>query len=167
MTRYDDDDFSRRIPGKLIACSFVAAMVADFIPFSGSLYWLPEFTALVLMYWLINRPRHIGIGTAFGVGLLADIGRVAPLGGHSLAYSICAYLILTNHRQFGVQNYGFQAVVVLLALFCNEAVLTLIRWLAERRLPDWTVLLAPAIGALLWPLLNKIMLAAINAKRFR
>ena len=119
----------------------------------------------MLIYWLINRPQNVNIGVAFMVGLFVDIGTAAPLGGHSLAYSISAYLIISNHRQFGVQNYGFQAVVVLLALLCNETVLMAVRWLMQQRFAGWTVFAAAPVGALLWPILNKIMLFAINSQR--
>lgn len=122
------EDSYHRLPNKLIFGSFVLAMILDFIPFSGSLYWLPEFTALILIYWLINRPQSVNIGVAFFVGLLVDIGTVSPLGAHSLAYMISAYLIIANHHQFVMFNYGFQTVLVLLALLGNELILVGIRF---------------------------------------
>lgn len=159
------DDFYNRLPKKLIIFSFVLAMVIDFIPFSGSLYWLPEFTALILIYWLINRPKYVNIGTAFTIGLLVDIGTVSSLGAHSLAYMISGYLIIVNHRQFVMQNYGFQTVVVLMALLCNELILITIRFITEQRFSGWLIFLAPILGALIWPILNKMMHALIQNKR--
>ena len=64
-----------KIQKRLIYISFLLAILIDFIPLSGSLFhWLPEFTALMLMYWIINRPQNVDIGTAFILGLLMDIG---------------------------------------------------------------------------------------------
>ena len=55
-----------KIQKRLIYISFLLAILIDFIPLSGSLFhWLPEFTALMLMYWIINRPQNVDIGTAF------------------------------------------------------------------------------------------------------
>lgn len=159
------EDFYNRLPKKLIVFSFVLAMVIDFIPFSGSLYWLPEFTALILIYWLINRPKYVNIGTAFVIGLLVDIGTVSALGAHSLAYVISGYLIIANHRQFVMQNYGFQTVLVLLALLCNELILMTIRLITEQRFSGWLIFAAPVLGALIWPILNKIMHSFIQNKR--
>ena len=81
-----NENFYSRIPLKLIIISFIVPLILDFIPFSGSIfYWLPEFTALMLYYWLINRPQNVGIGTAFVLGLLVDSGTASPLGEHALA----------------------------------------------------------------------------------
>lgn len=159
------EDSYNRLPNKLIFFSFVLAMILDFIPFSGSLYWLPEFTALILIYWLINRPQSVNIGMAFLVGLLVDIGTVSPLGAHSLAYMISGYLIIANHRQFVMFNYGFQTVLVLLALLSNELILMAIRFLNEQRFSGWLIFLAPVLGAIIWPILNKIMHALIQNKK--
>lgn len=167
MSGYHYDDFYGEIPKKTVFFSFAAAMVLDFIPFSVKLLWLPEFTALMVIYWLINCPRQVNLGTAFFVGLLTDIGTVSLLGSHSLAYTLSAYVIVSNHRQFGMQNYGFQAVVVLLALVGNEAILAAIRFIVEQRFIGWEIFTAPFTGALLWPLLNKLMLYIINYKRLR
>lgn len=163
MNQYED--FYNRAPTKLILLSFIVAMVVDFIPFSGSLYWLPELTALTLIYWLIHRPNNISIGTAFLVGLLMDIGTLSALGAHSLAYMLSGYMIILNHRQFVMRNYGFQAALVWFALACNELILALIRFMAEQRFSGWLILLAPCLGALLWPMLNKLMLSLMNLRR--
>ena len=41
----------------------------------------PDFLALVLLYWCIQEPRYVGVGIAWVVGLLMDVGdatRVRP-----------------------------------------------------------------------------------------
>ena len=78
----DFEDFHNRISKRLIAATFAVAMLLDFMPFSSDgFFWLPEFTALMLLYWAINRPQSVGVGTAFVVGMLTDIGTAAPLVG--------------------------------------------------------------------------------------
>ena len=158
----DSENFDNKIPKKLIYLSFVIGILVDFIPFSGSLfYWFPEFSALLLMYWLINRPQNISVGSAFILGLLIDIGTAAPLGEHALAYIFSAYLIIYNRRQIVLYNYGIQAIVVFTALMCNEVILNLVRLKFTHHFNGWTTFLAPLIGALLWPLLNKIMVSIL------
>ncbi|MCG7659685.1 rod shape-determining protein MreD [Neisseriaceae bacterium CCUG 44465] len=159
----ESETFYHKIPKKLIYISFILAILVDFIPLSGSLfYWLPEFTALILMYWAINRPQNVGIGTAFILGLLIDIGIAAPLGEHALAYIFSLYLVIHNRRQIVLYNYGIQAIVVFAALMCSEIILTLIRLHFTHHFNGWTTFLAPFVGALLWPLLNKIMVSILN-----
>lgn len=157
-----------RIPLRLIYISFLIVMMLDFIPFSGSLfYWLPEFTAMMLYYWLINRPQSVGIGTAFVLGLLLDIGTASPLGQHALAYIVSAYLIIHYRRQLAIQNYGLQAVMVAVALFLSELILVGIRLRVDQRFVGWLTFLSPFIGALLWPMLNKIMVSILNFRYLR
>ena len=140
-----------KIQKRLIYISFLLAILIDFIPLSGSLFhWLPEFTALMLMYWIINRPQNV------------DIGTNASLGGHALAYVIAAYIVIQNRRQIVLYHYGVQAVVIFAALLCSEMILTVVRWRYTHHFYGWTVFLSPVVGALQWPLLNKIMVSLLN-----
>ncbi|QMT33153.1 rod shape-determining protein MreD [Conchiformibius steedae DSM 2580] len=157
------DDFS--IPFKPIFWSFVLCMVLDFIPLGEPFFWLPEFTALLLVYWLVHAPQRIGLFSAFLVGLLMDIGTVAPLGSHALAYCLSSFVMMRHRRQFSMQNYGFQALAVVLVLAANEVVLAAVRWVMEQRFAGWQIFAAPLTAALMWPLLNKIMLYFTNYKR--
>ncbi|MDK4680332.1 rod shape-determining protein MreD [Kingella negevensis] len=164
----ESEAFYNKIPKKLIYISFFLAFFVDFIPLSGSLFfWLPEFTALILMYWIINRPQNVGIGTAFILGLLLDIGTSAPLGEHALAYIFSAYIIVHNRRQIVLYNYGIQAIVVFTALMCNEMILSLIRWRVSHHFLGWLEFVAPFVGAWLWPLLNKVMVSILNFRYLR
>lgn len=164
----NDEPSYSRIPLRLIYISFAITMMLDFIPFSGSLfYWLPEFTAMMLYYWLIKRPQSVDIGTAFILGLLVDIGTAAPLGQHALAYIASAYLIIRNRRQLVIHNYGLQAVMVAVALMLSELILEGVRLRFDHRFSGWLTFLSPFIGAMLWPMLNKIMVSILNFRQLR
>lgn len=164
----DNDNFYSRVPLRLIYFSFALAMMLDFIPFSGNLfYWLPEFTAMMLYYWMINRPQSVDIGTAFVLGLLMDIGTASPLGQHALAYIFSAYLIVRSRRQIVLYNYGLQAVAVATALMVSELILVGVRLRIDHRFAGWLTFLSPFIGALLWPMLNKIMVTILNFRQLR
>ncbi|MDO4434541.1 MAG: rod shape-determining protein MreD [Alysiella sp.] len=164
----DNDNFYSRVPLRLIYISLLLAMLFDFIPFSGSLfYWLPEFSALMLYYWLINRPQNVDVGTAFLIGLLVDIGTAAPLGQHALAYILSAHVIIRYRRQIVLYNYGAQAVMVAGALMVAEIVLVLVRLRFDNRFSGWFTFISPFIGAFLWPLINKIMVSILNFRQLR
>ena len=47
----------------------------------------------------------------------------------------------------------------------NEVVLAAVRWVMEQRFAGWQIFAAPLTAALMWPLLNKIMLYFTNYKR--
>lgn len=160
-------DFYIRIPKKLIFISFIVALILDFIPISKTFAWLPDATLLVLIYWLANCPHYINLGAAFILGLLIDIGTTFSLGGHALSYILAAYIIIINHRQFGIQNYGFQAVLVLTAVTISELVLMIIHFIDNHRFIGWTALIAPLVGAVLWLPLTKLMNSLLHSQRFR
>ncbi len=164
----DFEEFHNRVPKRIIVSGFVLAMLLDFMPFPfETFFWLPEFTALVLLYWALYKPQSVGVGTAFIVGLLADIGTAAPLGQHALSYMVMVFLVQQRQRQIMVHSHGIQAVAVLGALLCNQAVMALVRLMHDHRFADWQGFAAPFVGALLWPLLSKIMLGLLNSRRLR
>lgn len=162
------DNFYNRVPKRLIYISFLVMMLIDFIPLPvSSFYWLPEFTAMMLYYWLINRPQSVDIGTAFILGVLVDIGTASLLGQHALAYIFSSYVIIRARRQIILYNYGAQAILVAVALMVNESILAGVRWRFEYQFSGWLLFLSPLIGALLWPLLNKVMVTILNFRQLR
>lgn len=164
----DFEDFHNRVPKRIIISGFVLAILLDFMPFPfETFFWLPEFSALVLLYWALHKPQTVGVGTAFTVGLLVDAGTAAPLGQHALSYMLAVFAIQQRQRQIILHSYGVQAVAVCGALLCNQAVLTLIRLMHDHRFSDWKGFTAPFVGALLWPLLSKVMLGLLNSRRLR
>lgn len=159
----DFEDFYGRIPKRLIIGSLAVAMLLDFIPLPPHLFfWLPDFTAMILLYWAINRPQAVGIGAAFVCGLLIDTGTAAPLGMHALAYMAMIFVTQHYQRQIRLHSYDFQAVSVLAALLGSQAVLMLVRLFYSHQLAGWLHFTGALAGALLWPLLNKFMLFILN-----
>ncbi|MFS6936987.1 rod shape-determining protein MreD [Neisseria animaloris] len=164
----DFEDFHSRVPKRIVISSFIVVMLLDFMPFPFEVFfWLPEFTALILLYWALHRPQLIGVGTAFSIGLLIDIGTAAPLGMHALSYMLMIFIIQQRQRQIILYSYGFQAVAILGALLCNRIALALVRLLYDHRFTDLPGFIAPFVGALLWPLLSKAMLTILNSRRLR
>ena len=166
----DFDNFHNRTPKRLIFISFALALLLDLMPFGTSaVFWLPEFTALVLLYWTINRPQSIGITAAFITGLLIDIGTAGLLGQHALAYMLMIFTVKKYQRQITLHSYDWQAVAVFFALCGSQFALLIIRLVYHHNLPAsaWLGFIAPFVGAFLWPLLNKLMLFVLNFRRLR
>jgi len=74
-----------------IVASFVLALFLNFLPWRD-LRLVPDFVALVLIFWCVRQPRLIGLGIAWTLGLFADAGNGVLLGQHALAYSLLAFL---------------------------------------------------------------------------
>lgn len=144
---------------RFILFSFVFAILIELIPLPhGSTRWLPDFIGMLILYWVINQPRRVNIGTAFLLGLVADISTAGLFGQHALAYSITAYLALARQRQVVMLNLGQQTLVVLGLLLTNQIIMVVVRMLTGSAFVGWAYFLPPLIGALLWPLLTKLML---------
>ncbi|RQO67057.1 rod shape-determining protein MreD [Aquitalea sp. FJL05] len=144
---------------RFIFMTLLLAVLVEMIPLPhGSTRWLPDFISLVLLYWLINQPRRVNVGVAFLMGLVADIATAGMLGQHALAYSTTAYLALSRQRQLVMFNLGQQALSVLGLMLCNQSIMVVARMLSGSAFVGWSYFLPPLIGALLWPLLTKLLL---------
>jgi rod shape-determining protein MreD len=137
--------------------SFAVALFLDFLPWQD-LRLVPDFVALVLAFWCVRQPRVVGLGLAWVLGLIADAGNGALLGQHALAYSLLAFLSLWLSRRILWFGPALQALHIAVILLLTEAVVLLVRIAAGDPFPGWAIVVAPLVGALLWPLLNWVLL---------
>lgn len=140
-----------------IVVSLAAALLADFLPWKNVLV-VPDFVALVLAFWCIRQPRLVGLGAAWVMGLLTDVGNGVLMGQHALAYALLAFGAVTFSRRilwFGLLG---QALHVAALLACAQGVAALVRIAAGAEFPGWTIVIGPLIGALLWPLVTHLLL---------
>jgi rod shape-determining protein MreD len=117
----------------------------------------PDFLALVILYWCIQAPRHVGVGVAWLMGLLMDVGDATLFGQHALAYAFLAYAAeYFRRRVLRFPLWQQAAQVALLLVFCAALVL-LVRFVGGAPLPRWTYFVPALVGALLWPPLSVIL----------
>ena len=81
-----------------IVLTLALGLLFDLLPWRN-LAGVPDLTATVLAFWCIHQPRRVGIGIAWTLGLLIDVGDGALLGQHALGYSVLAFLALAVHRR--------------------------------------------------------------------
>lgn len=135
----------------LIAGSLVAALILNFVPLQGDFLMLrPDFIALAIAYWSVNHPQKIGMGIAFGLGLMMDVGNAGILGQHALAYCVVVYLTLVFGRRLRLFNALQQAPQIGFTFFIMQSIIVLIALSNGASPPDWSYFLASATGALLW-----------------
>ena len=137
--------------------SLLVAMMANMLPV-GRVAWMPDFLALVLVFWSVHQPLRIGVGLAFAFGLAIDVHQASLLGQHALAYTALSYFAITIHRRLLWFSVPSQAVQVLPLFVAAHAIEMAIRLLAGGTFPGPTVLLAPAIEAALWPVISIVLL---------
>jgi rod shape-determining protein MreD len=143
----------RTYPRWILYTSLLAALLLGLLPLPDMLqpvrpYWL----ALVLAYWLIEDPGHVGLGFAFVLGLGADLVFGGVLGEQALRLVILAFIVQRFRARLRFFPLSQQALT-LGALLVNDRVVDAALRLAlgapALPLAYWA---APALGMLLWPL---------------
>lgn len=138
--------------------SLLVAMMLNMLPV-GRLAWMPDFLAVVLVFWSVHQPLRIGITIAFLFGLAVDVHQASLLGQHALAYTTLSYFAITIHRRLLWFTVPSQAVQVLPLFVASHAIEMAIRLLAGGAYPGPTILLAPVLEAALWPVVSVLLLA--------
>jgi len=140
-----------------IIASFALAMFLNFLPWRD-LRLVPDFVALVVVFWCVRQPRLVGLGVAWALGLVTDAGNGVLLGQHALAYSIMAFLGIWLSRRILWFGPGLQALHVGAIMVVGQSVALLVRVIAGDGFPGWTMLVGPAAGAILWPVVSWVLL---------
>ena len=138
-------------PG-FIVFSFAFALLTALIPWGRTVQFiLPDTVALLLLYWSMNQPRHVGIGWAFVMGLVLDIADGNLFGQHGMAYCLATYLMLIRHRQLAMFPLWQQSLYVGPLLLIAQAVMLVTRLLLGDPFPGWLYFMGSLVGALIWP----------------
>jgi rod shape-determining protein MreD len=141
-----------------IAASLAGALALAFLPWKP-VAPVPDFVALVLAFWCVREPRRVGLGIAWALGVVVDVGNGVLLGQHALAYSLLAFGASALSRRILWFPLLGQALHVALLLLIAQAVAVAVRLAAGAEFTGWTIVAAPLLGAALWPVLSVLLLA--------
>lgn len=141
-----------------IATSLAGAFLLNLLPWGG---WIgvPDFVALVLIFWSIHQPRKVGIGIAFLMGLLMDVHDASLLGENALAYTLLSYFAIMIHRRVLWFSPLTQALHVLPLLLVMQAVQLVIQYLVSGKFPSWFYFIESLTTVALWPVVSWMLLA--------
>lgn len=88
----------------VILFTLLAAFALSILPMPGwAEPWRPEWTALVIIYWVMALPKRAGVVLAFSVGLFLDVLSGTLLGQYALALAVGAWIAAQLHLQ--VRNF--------------------------------------------------------------
>jgi rod shape-determining protein MreD len=138
--------------------TILAALMVNLLPF-GRIVWLPDFLAIVLVFWNVHQPRRVGIGVAFVFGLIMDVHSSALLGQNALSYSALSFFAITIHRRIIWFSQPAQSLHVLPLFIAAQLLELLVRMLAGGQWPGLGFLIAPLLEAALWPIATALLLA--------
>lgn len=136
----------------LTVASIAIALLLGLLPMPAYLapfkpYWL----GLVLCYWLLETPGRVGLGVAFGLGLLADLLFGSLLGEQALRLCILAFIVLRFRARLRFFTLTQQALAVFALMVNDRAVVLMVRALSGEGVPPWPFWLSPLVALLLWP----------------
>src|SRR4051812_42463930 len=140
-----------------IAISLILAFLLNLLPW-GSWIGVPDFVALVVIFWSIHQPRKVGIGVAFFMGLLMDVHDASLLGENALAYTLLSYFAITIHRRIMWFPLGTQALHVLPLLLLAQLVQLIVRLVVSGKFPGWLYFMESFSSVALWPVVTWLLL---------
>lgn len=140
-----------------IGFSLFVALLLNFLP-TSAWPWLPDWVALVLVFWCVREPRHAGMGSGFLLGLAMDVADSSLLGQHALAYVLAAYAAAWLSRRIMWFPIGQQALHILPILLLVQVVQFVLRVVPGVDFPGLLFFVGPLLGALLWLPLTFVLL---------
>ncbi len=138
--------------GLLMALALTVLPLPDFLR-----TFRPEWTALVLLYWIMTLPYRIGVNTAWILGICLDVLKGSLLGQHALAMAVIAFLMLHMHLRIRIYPLWQQAIMIGLMLLIYQAILLWIYGVTGTLSPSWSYWAPSLVGALLWPWIYVIL----------
>jgi len=158
IVRHTSNQLLMPVNPLFVWATLLSAFLLNIVPL-GRVAAMPDFLALVLVFWNVHQSRRVGVGVAFAFGLLMDVHSGAVLGQHALAYTLLSFFAVTVHRRLLWFTVPSQAVQILPLFLAAQAVSLIVRMVVGGMLPGWELILAPVLQALLWPIVTWLLLA--------
>ncbi len=141
-----------------LVIALFANMVAN-ISWVGNAAWMPDFLAVVLVFWCVHQPRFVGIGVAFFLGVAIDVHQSSLFGQHALSYTVLGFMALLVHRRLLWFTVPSQAMQVLPLFAAAHGLELLVRMMSGALFPGWAILISPLLESALWPVVSVFLLA--------
>lgn len=116
-------------------------------------YLRPAWLPLILCYWVLAVPHHIGITTAWLSGLILDALNNTLLGEHAFGMIITAYLVLKLHRQIRVFPVWQQALTIMLLIALYQFTLFWIQGIIGQPTGGGLFWVPAATSMVFWPII--------------
>lgn len=140
-----------------MALTTLLALLFNLLPWRDVM-GLPDLLALVITFWCVHQPRRMGMGAAWLLGLMMDVGNGALLGQHAFAYSVLAFAAVGLNRRILWFSPWAQALHVLLLLLASQLLMLAVRLVAGDAFPGFAWFAGSGIAALLWPAVTFLLL---------
>jgi rod shape-determining protein MreD len=144
--------------GFIIILTLAFGFAMRILPLPESLQLLnPDWLLLIFIYWCIALPDRTGLGTAWLLGLLADVATGQILGQQALIYCLVAYICLRFHQRLRLFPIPQQMAVILLLIFLEKVLNFWIVSLYSSPIAGAQYWVSPLIAILFWPILYLLL----------
>lgn len=116
-----------------------------------ALHYRPQWVALVMIYWAMSAPRHVGVFWGFGAGVLQDVISGSVLGQNALGLSVVCFLALELHERILPFPPWQQAASVWLLLLVERLLSLWTLGATGQPTPSLVYWMPTFVGTLLWP----------------
>ena len=125
----------------------------------------PFFLGMLLAYWSMEAPNNVAIGTAFIVGLFADLITASLLGEHALRLVVLVFLVQRFRARLRFFPLWQQALAMGLLLGNDQLLVAISHWLSGAPTLPWRTAFSPLLAMLLWPWLYVLLdMARLRAR---
>ena len=117
-------------------------------------YAWPDWINLVVFYWVIALPTHLGVFYGWGCGLVEDIASFSLLGQHALGKALSGAVGASISERFKFFNQIEQMLTIFILQSLNIAIVSTINLMAFDT-PIQGVLWQSAVtSSLIWPFVS-------------
>lgn len=135
----------------VLPVSVLAALLLGLLPLPPGLSPLrPYWLALVVAYWVLEEPGHVGLGFAFVVGILADLAFGSLLGEQALRLTILTFILQRFRARLRFFPLSQQALAIGALLVNDRIVAAAVQVLLGMPALPARFWFAPLLGMLLW-----------------
>jgi rod shape-determining protein MreD len=136
----------------LITITFVVALLLSIVKLPEWAAWFrPAWVPVLLLFWVLVLPQRVGLGIAWGLGIVLDVLNATLLGEHALGLVLIAYLCLRFYRQVRMFPMMQQAVVITVLISIYQGLLFWIQHMRGQAM-DSSLFWFPVLATLvIWP----------------
>ena len=138
--------------------TIIAAFMLAIMPLPDwAMPFRPDWVTLVMIYWAMTLPQHVGVIMGWLAGLMLDVSYGTLLGQHAVGVMLVVYVIHMQHQRLRVASLIQQAIVISALLTIKQLILLWVDGMLGRS-PAIHIYLLPVLSSsLIWPWLYLIL----------
>ena len=152
------------MPVFLILISFIVSILLMLTPWVEPLrYFFPNWSFLLLIYWVVCFPLNINFFVAFILGLTVDVASGSIIGQHAFANVLVVYVVLATYLRFRLYPVWQQALFVSGFYILYQIALIMFNIIFDAELLPLLYYIPPIITSIIfWPIITVIL--KVNAR---